>query len=118
MNEFLESIIERDPAAKSKLSVILTYPGVKAMFMHRIANFFAIAKFDLIARIISNACLDGASRASGLGSKKDGPVILRKSEIEESNDPSTEGENEEATTEPSSEKEAKDEDLLANSEEK
>ena len=53
MNEFVESIIERDPAAKSKLSVILTYPGVKAMFMHRIANFFAIAKFDLIARIIS-----------------------------------------------------------------
>ena len=53
MNEFLKSIIERDPAAKSKLSVILTYPGVKAMFMHRIANFFAIAKFDLIARIIS-----------------------------------------------------------------
>ncbi len=53
MNEFLESIIERDPAAKSKLAVILTYPGVKAVFMHKIANFFAIAKFDLIARIIS-----------------------------------------------------------------
>ena len=27
MNEFLESIIKRDPAAKSKLSIILTYPG-------------------------------------------------------------------------------------------
>ena len=53
MNEFLESIIKRDPAAKSKLSVILTYPGVKAVVMHRIANFFAIAKFDLVARIIS-----------------------------------------------------------------
>ena len=53
MNEFLESIIKRDPAAKSKLSVILTYPGVKAVFMHRIANFFEIAKFDLVARIIS-----------------------------------------------------------------
>ena len=53
MNEFLESIIKRDPAAKSKMSVILTYPGVKAVFMHRIANFFAIAKFDLVARIIS-----------------------------------------------------------------
>ena len=53
MNEFLESIISRDPAAKSKLSVILTYPGVKAVFFHKIANFFAIAKFDLIARIIS-----------------------------------------------------------------
>ena len=53
MNNFLESIINRDPAAKSKLSIILTYPGVKAVFFHRIANFFSIAKFDLIARIIS-----------------------------------------------------------------
>ena len=53
MNEYLQSIIDRDPAAKSKLSLILTYPGVKAIFFHKIANFFAIAKFDLIARIIS-----------------------------------------------------------------
>ena len=53
MNEFLESIINRDPAAKSKLSLILTYPGVKAVFFHKIANFFSVAKFDLIARIIS-----------------------------------------------------------------
>ena len=53
MNNFLQSIIDRDPAAKSKLSLILTYPGVKAIFFHRIANFFAIAKFDLVARIIS-----------------------------------------------------------------
>ena len=53
MNEYLESIIKRDPAAKSKISVILTYPGVKAVFFHKIANFFSVAKFDLIARIIS-----------------------------------------------------------------
>ena len=53
MNKFLQSIIDRDPAAKSKLSLVLTYPGVKAVFFHRIANFFSIAKFDLIARIIS-----------------------------------------------------------------
>ena len=53
MNSFLESIISRDPAAKSKLSVILTYPGVKAVFFHEIAHFFSVAKFDLIARIIS-----------------------------------------------------------------
>jgi len=53
MNDFLESIIKRDPAAKSKLSLILTYPGVKAVFFHRIANFFAVAKFHLVARIIS-----------------------------------------------------------------
>ena len=53
MGNFLQSIIDRDPAAKSKLSLILTYPGVKAVFFHRIANFFSLAKFDLIARIIS-----------------------------------------------------------------
>ena len=53
MNEFLESIIKRDPAAKSKLSIVLTYPGAKAVFFHKIANFFAIAKFHLVARIIS-----------------------------------------------------------------
>ena len=54
MNSYLQSIIDRDPAAKSKLSVILTYPGVKAVFMYKIANFFSVAKFDLIARIISH----------------------------------------------------------------
>jgi len=53
MNNYLQSIIDRDPAAKSKLSVILTYPGVKAVFFHQIAHFFCVAKFDLIARIIS-----------------------------------------------------------------
>jgi len=53
MNEYLQSIIDRDPAAKSKLSLILTYPGVKAVFFHRVANFFYLAKFDLVARFIS-----------------------------------------------------------------
>ena len=53
MNNFLQSIIDRDPAAKSKLSLILTYPGVKAVLFHQIAHFFCLAKFDLIARIIS-----------------------------------------------------------------
>ena len=53
MLEYLQSIIDRDPAAKSKLSIILSYPGVKAVFFHRIANFFCVAKFDLIARMIS-----------------------------------------------------------------
>ena len=53
MTKFLQSIIDRDPAAKSKISLVLTYPGVKAVFFHRIANFFNVAKFDLFARIIS-----------------------------------------------------------------
>ena len=53
MNDYLESIKKRDPAAKSVMSIILTYPGVKAVFFHHISNFFYKAGFDLIARIIS-----------------------------------------------------------------
>ena len=55
MKNYLESIKARDPAAKSILSIILTYPGVKAVFFHKISNFFYIAGFDLIARIISQS---------------------------------------------------------------
>jgi len=53
MNEYIKSIMDRDPAAKSSLSIILTYPGVKAIFFHRIANFFSKTGFTLIARIVS-----------------------------------------------------------------
>ena len=53
MNDFLESIKSRDPAAKSVLSIVLTYPGVKAVFFHKFAHLFYLAGFDLIARIIS-----------------------------------------------------------------
>ena len=53
MKDYLNSIKARDPAATSILSIILTYPGVKAVFLHRISNFFYIAGFHLIARIIS-----------------------------------------------------------------
>ena len=53
MNDFLESIKSRDPAAKSVLSIVLTYPGIKAVFFHKFAHLFHVAGFDLIARIIS-----------------------------------------------------------------
>ena len=53
MNDFLESIKSRDPAAKSVLSIVLPYPGVKAVFFHKFAHLFYLAGFDLIARIIS-----------------------------------------------------------------
>ena len=53
MFDYLESIKKRDPAAKSIMSIVLTYPGVKAVFFHQISNFFYKAGFDLIARIIS-----------------------------------------------------------------
>jgi len=53
MNDFLKSIIKRDPAARDKITVILTYPGVKAVFFHHLAHKIWNYKFVLIARIIS-----------------------------------------------------------------
>jgi len=55
INEYIKSIMDRDPAAKSMLVFFLTYPGVKAFFFHRIANFFSKAGFALIARMISQS---------------------------------------------------------------
>jgi len=55
MIDFFNSIKERDPAAKSLIGIILTYPGVKAVFFHKVASFFHIAGFPLLARIISQA---------------------------------------------------------------
>jgi len=53
MNEFLESIIKRDPAAKSKLALVIAYPGVKAVFFHFLAHKIWNFKLFLFARIFS-----------------------------------------------------------------
>jgi len=55
MIDFLNSVKNRDPAAKSLIGIILTYPGVKAVFFHKVTSFFHIASFPLLARIISQA---------------------------------------------------------------
>jgi len=53
MNEFLKSIKERDPAAKSQLTILLTYPGVKAIMIHFFAHRLWNLKMHLLARAIS-----------------------------------------------------------------
>ena len=53
MNDYLNSIIKRDPAARDKISVILTYPVVKAVFFHHLAHKIWNYRFFLIARNIS-----------------------------------------------------------------
>jgi serine O-acetyltransferase len=53
MTDYLDSIIQRDPAARSKLSILLTYPGVKSVFFHRIANNLWNLNLYTLARIVS-----------------------------------------------------------------
>ena len=45
---------ERDPAARNILEILINYPGVHAIFWHRIASIFWGIGLRLIARIISN----------------------------------------------------------------
>jgi len=52
--EFLETIKKRDPAAKNYLEIILCYPGVHAIFFHRISNFLAKFHIPLLPRFIAN----------------------------------------------------------------
>lgn len=49
----LESVFRHDPAAKSRLEVILTYSGFHALVMHRFAHFLYKHRYKLLARIVS-----------------------------------------------------------------
>ncbi len=53
LNELLEAYKERDPAATSKISIFMLYPGVKAVMNHRVAHWFYKHKHFYIARAIS-----------------------------------------------------------------
>ena len=52
---YFKSIKRRDPAARHALQIIMTYPGFKAMFWHRVAHFFYKIHFKLLSEII--ACI-------------------------------------------------------------
>lgn len=54
LKEDLRTIKERDPAAKNYLEILLCYPGLHALWLHRIAHFFYIKKWYTIARLISH----------------------------------------------------------------
>lgn len=49
----IEIVKEKDPAARSTLEVVLTYPGVKALAAHRLSHFLWQHGFQLLARIHS-----------------------------------------------------------------
>lgn len=53
MIEYLKSIKQRDPSVKNYLEIILCFPGVHALFIHRIAHLLYVLKIPLIPRIIS-----------------------------------------------------------------
>lgn len=61
IREDIETVFSEDPAARSLLEVVFLYPGLHAIWMHRIAHFFWIHGFLFVGRLIShiNRCFTG-----------------------------------------------------------
>jgi len=53
IREDIDSVLERDPAARSRLEVLLCYPGLWAVWIHRISQALWHAKLRLLARMLS-----------------------------------------------------------------
>lgn len=62
LREDIKAVKDRDPAARSFLEIWLLYPGVKAIRMHRKANFFYRHNMFFLARYISQR----AARKTGI----------------------------------------------------
>ena len=49
----IDAVMRRDPAARSRLEVVLCYPGYKAVRRHRVAHWLWTHNFKLAARYVS-----------------------------------------------------------------
>ena len=53
LKSYLDSIAERDPAPRSRMEILL-YPGVWALFYHRIAHWLFEARLYFLARLVNH----------------------------------------------------------------
>src|SRR4030066_2064741 len=56
LKEDIQTIKERDPAAKNHVEIFLCYPGLHAIWLHRIANTLYQRKWFTTARLVSHFC--------------------------------------------------------------
>ena len=54
IREDIAIVFERDPAARSTLEVLTTYPGVHALLIHRLSHAFWQIKFYWLGRMLSH----------------------------------------------------------------
>ncbi len=54
LREDIQTVFNRDPAARSWLEVISCYPGLHALWLHRIAHFLWCRKLRFLARLLSH----------------------------------------------------------------
>jgi serine O-acetyltransferase len=53
LRDHIRAILKEDPAAKSKWEILLCYPGLHAVWAHRISHFFYRRRWFVVARLIS-----------------------------------------------------------------
>jgi len=49
-------VFERDPAARNTLEILLTYPGVHALLVHRLCHRLWLSNWRTVARILAFVC--------------------------------------------------------------
>ncbi len=54
LNEHIDSIRARDPAARSRLEVLFCYPGLHAVLWHRLASWFWRHRMYFLGRLLSH----------------------------------------------------------------
>ncbi|RLT95336.1 serine O-acetyltransferase [Ketobacter sp.] len=54
IREDIQSVFHRDPAARTSLEVLLNYPGLHAVLLHRLAHKLWRLNFKLLARCVSS----------------------------------------------------------------
>ena len=53
IREDIQSVFQRDPAARSTLEILINYPGLHAVWGHRLAHWLWRRNFKLVARCLS-----------------------------------------------------------------
>jgi serine O-acetyltransferase len=53
MREDIQMVFDHDPAARSRLEVVLAYPGLHAIWMYRVAHFMWEHHMKLLARMVA-----------------------------------------------------------------
>ena len=53
LKQDIQAAYERDPAARSRLEIVLLYPGLHAVWAHRVAHWLWARGWRLLARLVS-----------------------------------------------------------------
>ena len=54
IREDIRAVFDRDPAARNTLEVVLCYPGLHAIWAHRVSHYLYVRDFIVLARLVSH----------------------------------------------------------------